>query len=884
MRYLIFAFLLYGFSVSAQSVVLKGQVTDSLHQALAFANIMAESIHTQQAPAFALTDEQGNYALRLSKKQAYKVSVMYMGYETYVFKLDSLSGNLVKNIVLKPQKNTLDEVVIVADIPVKIKGDSIVYKTDHFKTGTERKLKDVLKKLPGVEIDPQGKVTVMGKAVSKVLVENKPFFGGGTKLAIDNIPADAVDKVEAIDDYNSIGFMKGLTDEQQMIINIKLKEGKKRFVFGDLTAGAGYPEYYNAKANLFYYSPKTNLGYIGNLNNTGESPMSIDDFLRLEGGISDFGKMKSVFKNFDLISNLIMPQEFTAKKDKFSALQWQQDFGAKFQFDTYVLGFDTYLNNRHTHISQLINQDLYYQENKTDEDINNRALTGKTHFRYRSSIHNYWDFNFMGRLFDKDFNEHIDNLLNGNNNTIDKYQSYLNKNFESDMAWHRKLNRHHTFRWLNNINYSRSHPLDNWLLSQKPLSNILPWQTDSLYRLTQNQIQEKTEWHSNLKHYWLINANQHIYTSLGWHLTRQNLDTESYQTTSAGTENNFDTAGFGNRLKLQLSDYFTGIQFKSKFLKGIVKIGVFAHWYHYRFSGDYQQDYTHFNWLPELSFERKFKYTRKLTFKYELQNSFPKLFDYTAHFYVKSFNSVYKGNPDIQAVLKHQFKLRFRDFSISKDYQYYINLNFSYLPENYKAKTFYYQTGIYRQMAMIDQATYQTSARLYYKRDFHRFFIKLAPIFSFAYNPQYFGNDLEKVENNYQLYKFATGTYFQKYPNIDVGIDAGFNQTGYQNRQANTEQYKPFVNISYRYKDAVFKMEVSHTYTKFSSGEPQNYTDAQFELHYQKENNPWGFTLQGKNLFNDQLINTTQYSGFFIQQNLQYRQGRLLMFKVYYKL
>ena len=93
-------------------------------------------------------------------------------------------------------------------MPVTVKGDTTTFKTEKFITGEERKLKNVLKKLPGVEVDKKGNVTVQGKKVTKMLVDNKKFFGGNSKLAVENIPANAVGDIEVIDNYNEVAFLK----------------------------------------------------------------------------------------------------------------------------------------------------------------------------------------------------------------------------------------------------------------------------------------------------------------------------------------------------------------------------------------------------------------------------------------------------------------------------------------------------------------------------------------------------------------------------------------------------------------------------------------------------------------------------------------------------
>ncbi|EKT3967026.1 hypothetical protein JE952_000964 [Flavobacterium psychrophilum] len=141
-------------------------------------------------------------------------------------------------------------------------------------------MKEILEKLPGVEVDKNGGVTVQGKKVTKMMVEGKSFFGGGSKLAVENIPADALDKIEVIDHFNQVGFMKQVSDSDDLAINVKLKEDKKKFVFGDIEAGvelAGNNGFYLGHAGIFFYSPKTNISYIGDSNNIGKSTFAFDD-------------------------------------------------------------------------------------------------------------------------------------------------------------------------------------------------------------------------------------------------------------------------------------------------------------------------------------------------------------------------------------------------------------------------------------------------------------------------------------------------------------------------------------------------------------------------------------------------------------------------------
>src|SRR5690554_930480 len=117
--------------------------------------------------------------------------------------------------------------------------------------GNDRQLKDQLEKLPGVEVSDSGQDKVQSKNVTQFMVEGNIFFGGGTKLGVENIPADAVDKVEVIDHFTQVGHMKEVSGSDDLAMNIKLKEDKKKFVFGDIRAGAGNNKFYEDNDSLF---------------------------------------------------------------------------------------------------------------------------------------------------------------------------------------------------------------------------------------------------------------------------------------------------------------------------------------------------------------------------------------------------------------------------------------------------------------------------------------------------------------------------------------------------------------------------------------------------------------------------------------------------------
>ena len=155
--------------------------------------------------------------------------------------------------------------------------------------GNERKLGEVLDELPGFEVDEDGQVKVEGQQVSKLLVDGKEAFGGDTKLMTKNLPANVIDKVQVLKNFNDVAPLGGVNQSEEIALNILLKEDKKNIVFGDLSLGAGPEDRYLGHANGFYYSPKTSLNLIGRVgNNIGRLTFTMSDYFRFTGGFGGF--------------------------------------------------------------------------------------------------------------------------------------------------------------------------------------------------------------------------------------------------------------------------------------------------------------------------------------------------------------------------------------------------------------------------------------------------------------------------------------------------------------------------------------------------------------------------------------------------------------------
>ena len=258
-------------NLAFSQIKMEGLVKDSLNNPLELANVILINKETSALESFAISNANGEYKLALKKNTTYNLQVSYIGMESISRQIDSKENDINKDFTLS-QSNVLDAVELTYEMPVKISGDTLIYNADSFNTGTERKLEDVLKNLPGVEVNDDGQIEVEGKVVGKVMVEGKDFFDGDTKIATKNIPSNAIDKVQILKNYSEVGQLSGVQNNQDNIaINIKLKKGKDKFWFGNITAGVSAIEgllnnnsdtdvenqsLYLFQPKLFYYSPE----------------------------------------------------------------------------------------------------------------------------------------------------------------------------------------------------------------------------------------------------------------------------------------------------------------------------------------------------------------------------------------------------------------------------------------------------------------------------------------------------------------------------------------------------------------------------------------------------------------------------------------------------
>ncbi|HEY0273573.1 MAG TPA: carboxypeptidase regulatory-like domain-containing protein, partial [Chitinophaga sp.] len=197
----------------------------------------------------AVTDNNGNFVMNGMGNGSFRVFVTFLGYKPMYRSVQITATNPqvdLGTVTLSRKGLSLNEVEIVQEKPpVVVKTDTLEFNAGSFKTRENAVVEDLVKKLPGVQVDKDGTITAQGQQVTRILVDGKPFFGTDPKLATKNLPADIVDKVQIIDRKSDQAQFTGIDDGNiEKAINIVLKPEKRKGYFGRATAGYGTDDHF----------------------------------------------------------------------------------------------------------------------------------------------------------------------------------------------------------------------------------------------------------------------------------------------------------------------------------------------------------------------------------------------------------------------------------------------------------------------------------------------------------------------------------------------------------------------------------------------------------------------------------------------------------------
>lgn len=889
-KILVLLFLVVG-STSFAQIKMQGIVKDSIGAPLELANVIAINQETNGLESYAVTNDKGKYVLSLGKNGKYKVQVSYIGLKTFEEIISTAEENINRDFTLLPD-NALDAVELTYEMPVTVRGDTLIYNADSFKNGSERKLEDILDKLPGVEINENGQIEVEGNAVSKLMVNGKDFFDGDTKLATKNIPSNAVDKIQVLRNYAEVGQLSGVQNNQNNVaINIKLKEGKENFWFGDITAGGGSApspnnELYLVQPKLFYYSPKYSINIIGDLNNVGEVALSNRDIRGFGGGFRAPSRASGTNINLgdNGLSGITSIGNAQEAITKLATANFSYSPNAALDLSGFIIFNSTRLRTREESFIDYIEVEddpstpgidestgisPDEQTIQTGKEATNQGVA-KLSAVYKPNVNNQLDYDIIARISDDEERQDELSSVVGITNQLSKVKPYsINQN----------LNYYYTLDEDNIFALEVQHllrdedPFYNALINNDPNDDTQPFdptaeglglaQDQDLYNLNQDRRVKSNQLDAKLDYYNILNAKSNINLTLGTIFSNQRFNSNIFQFLDDGAQlnptpiiTNPDTGNLlsatNDNVDYTFSDVYLGVHYRFKTGKFTFTPGVSFHAYsnQNQQSGNNFKD-NFFDVLPDFEALIQFKKSERLQLNYRMTNTFTDVTNIAEGLVLNSFSNIQFGNPELQNALSHNVSLFYSSFNLFNYTNVFARVSYNKNIDQIRSRTNFesvIRTNTFFNSPFADES-FSASGRV--QRTFGKIRAALRAGFNYSLNNQFVQGRQSVVDRYVQNYSPEIRTNFREAPNVRFRYNYTITDNDQGSNFTRFITHAPSVRFDAYIWDALTFI-TDFTYSEQQTGDARDIRKTwDASLRYRKNRDAkWEYSLRASNILN----------------------------------
>lgn len=894
-------------------IKVEGIVKDSVGSPLELANVIAINQSTKILESYGVTNDKGKYKLSLEKNTTYKLQVSYIGMKTFEEVITTKELNIAKDFSLKSD-NALDAVELTYEMPVTISGDTLTYNADSFKNGTERKLEDVLKKLPGVEVNDDGEIEVEGKTVSKVMVDGKDFFDGDSKLATKNIPANAVDKVQVLKNHSEISQLSGVTNNQDNIaINIKLKEGKKNFWFGNVTAGAGVADdegLYLVQPKLFYYSPKYSVNIIGDLNNIGEVAFTRRDYFNFSGGFNMPSRQSGTNLNLGNNNLGFLTLQNNRAKDintKFGAANFSYSPNKALDISGFGIFTSSRIDLQENRAVQYTDPDLGIPNEDTQSNTEQKSDLGmlKLSAKYKPNANNQLDYEVLGRTSKETQNQNFVSSVTGN---IDQVEETSPFSLNQSLNYYYTLNDNNIFALEAHHLIQDEDPFYNALLENDATNNeennpedrdafddtasgLGLDQTLDNYNIAQDKRIKSNQLDAKLDYWNILNLKSNINFTLGTILSKQNFDSNIFQYLDNNTVFNptpdFNDGLDTNDTEYNFSDIYLGVHYRLK--SGIFTFtpGFSTHAYsskNTQFGTEFKDNF--FRVLPDFNMRMQLKKSEQIVLNYTMQTQFTDVTQLARGLVMNNYNSYYLGNQELQNATSHNINLGYYSFNMFNYTNVRAYLNYSKRINQIRSLSNF--ENVIRTSSPFNSGFADETFTAFgqFQRSFNKIRATISGNLNYSKFNQFIQNRQSVNENYTQSYRAQLRTNFREAPNVELS----YRHTIQDNDQgtSRTKFYTKAPSIefdAYIWKTITFRTDFSYTNVSDDNGALNDYEFWNASLSYRKDKDAkLEYELKATNLLDTKSQINTSSGNFSVSTTEYFIQPRFLTFRLRYEL
>ena len=883
-------------------VKLEGVVKDSLKVPLESASLVAIDQKTNNLESYVLTDINGKYKLNLKNNSNYKIQVSYIGLRTINETLDTKEADILKDFVLRSDI-ALDEVIV--KMPVVVRGDTLIYDADSFKNGSERKLEDIIDKLPGVEINESGQIEVEGKVVNKLMVNGKDFFDGDTKIGTKNIPSSAVDKIQVLRNYAEVGQLSGVRNNQNnFAINIKLKQGKESFWFGNVTAGAGDSpdeKLYLVQPKLFYYNPKYSINFISDLNNIGEVGLSRRDIRGFGGGFNAPSRQSGTSINLgDNSLNFLTNQRNALKiENKLATMNFSYSPNKSLDLSGFLIYNNSRILSNEFNRIQYTNPDLGIPDEATEQsntELSNQGLL-KLSASYKPNGMNQVDYDILARISnDSQAKNNFSSIL-GNTDQFDEVTPFsINQN----LSYYYTLDENNIFAFAAQNLIKNENPFYNAVLENNS-DELDPFDSTASalgldtsrenYNLSQNKKILSNQLDAKLDYYHIINPKSNINLTLGTLLSRQEFNSNIFQFLTNGSDLQpiplFNNGLAKNDIEYTFTDVYLGAHYRFK--TGIFTFtpGFSVHAYgnkNIQFGETVSDKFLKV--LPDFETRIQLKKGESLTFNYNMRNQFTDVTRLARGLVFNDYNSLQYGEPDLQNALSHNLSLLYSSFNLFNYTNVFARASYSNNIDQIRGLTNFenvIRTSTFFNSNFADE-NFNIFGRI--QRTFGKVRASLNTNFNYSKINQFIQDRQSLNERFTQTFTPGIRTNFKVAPNISLRYRYSITNNIQGSRETKFITKVPSLEFdAFIVEKFTFKTNYSLTTQDQVDGESESFQIWEATLSYRKDKDAkWEYELKGTNLLNVNSQVRNNANNISVFNSVTFIQPRFLTFRVVYQL
>ncbi|MCW1147026.1 carboxypeptidase-like regulatory domain-containing protein [Flavobacterium lacisediminis] len=884
-KYLIVNILfLISANLSFSQSIVKGKISSKNNEDLSEASVILEN-DKRELIAYTFTDEYGNYEFQIFEKGTYYIVVNLLGYseEKQEFSFDF--GNKIKtiNIVLRPKITELNEVIIENSRPISIKNDTVVFNADSFKQGNEQVIEDLLRKIPGLNIDSDGTIKVGNQEIEKVMIDGDDMFEKGYKILTKNMPVNPIDKIELLQNYSNNKHLKGIENSEKVALNLTLKDDYKRTWFGNTSLGYGLfsENRYDAKANLMNFGKKSKYYFLANLNNTGydatgdinhlirpyrfDEPASIGDnqnvntLLRIGFDTPNLKEKRVSLNNTEMLSlNSIFTISDKVKLKTLGFLNTDENDFFRNGLQQFSVGNTTFTNiedfiGRKTQITGFGKVDLTYDVSKTTT-IEYIGKFNKTNEKNRSEL-----------LFNNDL---LNERLNSNNQLFDQKLVYTNKFKENKV-------------FLLSSRYVNEKTPQNYSVNQFIFEDLFSENANNTMQFSENKIQfAGVEAH-------LLDKKKNgdlLEVKIGNQIRIDYLNTRFELLEN---QNNLSFPNdYQNNLTYTTNDLYLSAKYRFKLNSFTLLTQSDFHQLFNKFENfDVEYNQKPFFIIPKIGLDWQINERNKIVTSYTYNTTNSNVLDVYSGYVQTSYRSFSRG---------------LEEFNQLNSSSAVINYTYGSWGEKFFANSFimYSKNNDFYSTNSIIAQNYSQSDKIIIK---DRGFLSISSSFDYYFKPiksnlkinlgvtkTNFKNivnnsNLREVKNINTNYGFELRSGFRGFFNYHIGSKWNFNKVETTIKNDFTDNMS-FLDLSFMFSDK-FNIQAQAEHYFFGNLDKENnkYYFLDLEARYIVKENKLTFSLSGNNLFNTETYRNYSISDITIYQTEYRLMPRYLLLKIEYR-